>query len=128
MQRILLSLCLVLLAARGMAEQRPESVPAPEMSNRGPQVEKRVGQPVVQEDRSVVTVRVSGWLSSMGPMEFDRMMDDWKAEIAQKNLTAVDMAPSGLVGVWKIQARQKDALANRLRDAAKAQGLTVEIE
>ncbi len=127
MQRILLSLCFVLLAARGMAEQRPESVPALDMKS-SPHVEKRVGQPVVQEERAVVTVRVSGWLSSMGPMEFDRMMDDWKAEIAQKNLTAVDMAPSGLVGVWKIQARQKDALANRLRDAAKAQGLTVEIE
>ena len=126
MQRILLSLCFVLVAARGMAEQRPESVPALDMKST--QVEKRVGQPVVQEDRSMVTVRVSGWLSSMGPMEFDRMMDGWKAEIAQKNLTAVDMAPAGLVGVWKIQARQKDALANRLRDAAKAQGLTVEIE
>lgn len=75
-----------------------------------------------------LTVRVSGWLSSMGPMEFDRMMDDWKVEIGQKALTGVEMAPTGLVGVWKIQARQREALAARLRDAAQAQGLTVEIK
>lgn len=75
-----------------------------------------------------LTVSVSGWLSSMGPMEFDRMLDGWTAEIGQRALTGVEMGPGGLVGVWKIQAKRKDALVIRLRDAAKAQGLDIEIK
>ncbi len=134
MKRIFLTLCLVLLAVRGMAEQS-QNMP------RGPQGESGLARPTAQDVRpspgsssaperlvAVTTVRVSGWLSTVGPMEFDRMMDAWKTEIGHKVLTGVEMAPSGLVGVWKIQPRHKEALANRLQDAAKAQGLTVEIK
>jgi len=72
-------------------------------------------------------VRVSGWLSSMGPMEFDRLMDTWNDEIGSKALLGVEMEGSGMVGIWRVEARSKEALARRLGDAAKAQGLTVEI-
>jgi hypothetical protein len=72
-------------------------------------------------------VRVSGWLSSMGPMEFDRLMDSWTEEIGSKTLLGVEMEGSGMVGIWRVQTRSKEALARRLGDAAKTQGLTVEI-
>jgi hypothetical protein len=74
-----------------------------------------------------VEVRVAGWLSSMGPMEFDRMMDGWNAEIDRKALVGVQMEGQGMVGVWRIETRSRDALARRLQDAAKAQGLTVQM-
>jgi len=76
---------------------------------------------------SGLLVRVSGWLTSMGPMEFDRLMDSWGAEIEYKTLVGVEMDGPGMAGVWRIQTRSKDALARRLGDAAKAQGLTLEI-
>lgn len=74
-----------------------------------------------------LSVRVSGWLSSMGPMEFDRLMDSWSAEVDQKTLVGVEMDGPGMAGVWRIQTRSRDALVRRLGDAAKAQGLSVEI-
>lgn len=74
-----------------------------------------------------VEVRVSGWLSSMGPMEFDRMMDGWGAEIDRKALVGVEMEGQGMVGVWRIGTRSREALTRRLQDAARAQGLTVQV-
>ncbi len=79
------------------------------------------------EGGSPLSVRVSGWLSSMGPMEFDRLMDSWEAEIADKSLVGVEMEGAGMVGVWRIQARSREALSRRLADAVKAQGLALEI-
>lgn len=79
------------------------------------------------QGESGLLVRVSGWLSSMGPMEFDRMMDSWNEEIQHKTLLGVEMDGSGMVGVWRVQTRSRDALARRLGDAAKTQGLTVEV-
>ncbi len=76
---------------------------------------------------SGLQVRVSGWLSSMGPMEFDRLMDSWSGEIQNKTLVGVEMDGPGMVGVWRIQTRSREALARRLGDAAKTQGLDVEI-
>lgn len=76
---------------------------------------------------TTLTVRVSGWLSSMGPMEFDRLMDSWDAEVLDKNLVGVEMDGPGMAGVWRVQARSREALARRLSDAVKAQGLTLEI-
>lgn len=76
---------------------------------------------------SGLLVRVSGWLSSMGPMEFDRLMDSWSEEVQRKTLIGVEMDGSGMVGVWRVQTRSRDALARRLGDAAKTQGLTVEV-
>lgn len=76
---------------------------------------------------SGLVIRVSGWLSSMGPMEFDRLMDAWNEEIGSKTLIGVEMEGAGMVGVWRIEARSREALARRLRDAAKTQGLAVEI-
>lgn len=78
-------------------------------------------------DGSTLSVRVSGWLSSMGPMEFDRLMDSWEAEIVDKSLVGVEMEGAGMVGVWRIQARSREALSRRLADAVKAQGLALEI-
>ncbi|MBP9944039.1 MAG: hypothetical protein KBF11_05785 [Desulfomicrobium sp.] len=82
---------------------------------------------VAAQGESGLLVRVSGWLSSMGPMEFDKLMDTWNEEIGQKTLVGVEMEGSGMVGVWRVQTRSRDALARRLGDAAKTQGLTVEI-
>jgi hypothetical protein len=79
------------------------------------------------QGESGLLVRVSGWLSSMGPMEFDRLMDSWNGEIQHKTLVGVEMDGAGMVGVWRVQTRSRDALARRLGDAAKAQGLTVEV-
>lgn len=79
------------------------------------------------QGESGLTVRVSGWLSSMGPMEFDRLMDSWREEVQHKTLVGVEMEGAGMVGVWKVQTRSRDALTRRLNDAAKAQGLTVEV-
>jgi hypothetical protein len=76
---------------------------------------------------SGLLVRVSGWLSSMGPMEFDRLMDSWREEVQHKTLVGVEMDGPGMVGVWRVQTRSRDALTKRLAGAAKAQGLTVEI-
>ncbi|MGE4440128.1 MAG: hypothetical protein AB7D27_01410 [Desulfomicrobium sp.] len=76
---------------------------------------------------SELVIRVSGWLSSMGPMEFDRLMDAWNEEIGSKTLVGVEMEGAGMVGVWRIEARSREALVRRLRDAAKTQGLAVEI-
>lgn len=76
---------------------------------------------------STLTVRVSGWLSSMGPMEFDRLMDSWETEILDKSLVGVEMDGPGMAGVWRVQARSREALSRRLSDAVKAQGLTLEI-
>jgi hypothetical protein len=74
-----------------------------------------------------LVVRVSGWLSSMGPMEFDGLMAGWAAEVDHKTLVGVEMDGPGMVGVWQVQTRSREALVRRLQDAAKAQGLTVEI-
>ena len=74
-----------------------------------------------------LVVRVSGWLSSMGPMEFDRLMDAWSEEIGSKTLLGVEMEGPGMVGVWRVEARSRESLTRRLNDAARAQGLTVEI-
>ena len=74
-----------------------------------------------------LVVRVSGWLSSMGPMEFDALMAGWAAEVDHRTLVGVEMDGPGMVGVWQVQTRSRDALVRRLQDAAKAQGLTVEI-
>ena len=74
-----------------------------------------------------VEVRISGWLSSMGPMEFDRLMDGWNAEIERKALIGVEMEGQGMAGVWRITTGSREALSRRLEDAAKAQGLTVRI-
>ena len=82
---------------------------------------------VAAQGESGLLVRVSGWLSSMGPMEFDKLMDTWNEEVGQKTLVGVEMEGSGMVGVWRVQTRSRDALARRLGDAAKTQGLTVEI-
>jgi hypothetical protein len=79
------------------------------------------------QGESGLVVRVSGWLSSMGPMEFDRLMDSWSDEIQHKTLLGVEMDGAGMVGVWRVQTRARDALARRLGDAAKTQGLTVEV-
>lgn len=79
------------------------------------------------QGESGLVVRVSGWLSSMGPMEFDRLMDSWSDEIQHKTLLGVEMDGAGMVGVWRVQTRVRDALARRLGDAAKTQGLTVEV-
>ncbi len=79
------------------------------------------------QGESGLLVRVSGWLSSMGPMEFDRRMESWSEEIQHKTLLGVEMDGSGMVGVWRVQTRSRDALARRLEDAAKTQGLTVEV-
>lgn len=76
---------------------------------------------------SGLTVRVSGWASSMGPMEFDRLMGSWRDEIRDKTLLGVEMDGTGMVGVWRVQARSREALTRRLTDAAKAQGLVLEI-
>lgn len=74
-------------------------------------------------------VRISGWASSDGPMEFDRLMDRWNAEIDQKTLTGMEMHGGGMAAVWRIRPRSdsKDALLTRLKDAARAQGLRLEI-
>jgi hypothetical protein len=85
----------------------------------------RTGLTVAGE--SGLQVRVSGWLSSMGPMEFDRLMDSWSGEIQHKTLVGVEMDGPGMVGVWRIQTRAREALVRRLGDAAKTQGLAVEI-
>ncbi len=82
---------------------------------------------ILAKGESGLLVRVSGWLSSMGPMEFDRLMDSWSDEIQHKTLVGVEMDGPGMVGVWRVQTRSRDALARRLGDAAKAQGLTLEI-
>ena len=82
---------------------------------------------VAVQGESGLLVRVSGWLSSMGPMEFDKLMDTWNDEIGQKTLVGVEMEGPGMVGIWRVQTRSRDALARRLGDAAKTQGLTVEI-
>lgn len=74
-----------------------------------------------------LVVRVSGWLSSMGPMEFDNLMAGWAAEVDQRTLVGVEMDGPGMVGVWQVQTRSREALVRRLEDAARAQGLTVEI-
>ena len=74
-----------------------------------------------------IEVRISGWLSSMGPMEFDRLMDGWNAEIERKALIGVEMEGQGMAGVWRITTGSREALSRRLEDAAKAQGLTVRI-
>lgn len=79
------------------------------------------------QGESALLVRVSGWLSSMGPMEFDRLMGSWREEVQHKTLVGVEMDGPGMVGVWKVQTRARDALTKRLTDAARAQGLTVEI-
>jgi len=76
---------------------------------------------------SGLEVRISGWLSSMGPMEFDRFMDSWTAEIDRKSLVGVQMEGAGMAGVWRVQARSRDAFVRRLDEAAKAQGLKVEV-
>lgn len=85
----------------------------------------RSGLPVT--GGSALTVRVSGWLSSMGPMEFDKLMDSWGTEIVDKSLVGVEMEGAGMVGVWRVQARSREALSRRLADAVKAQGLVLEI-
>jgi hypothetical protein len=72
-------------------------------------------------------VRVSGWLSSMGPMEFDRLMDTWDAEIDHKDLLGVEMDGPGMTGDWRIRTGSRPAFEQRLGDAARAQGLSVEI-
>jgi hypothetical protein len=54
-------------------------------------------------------------------------MDSWGAEVDQKTLVGVEMDGPGMAGVWRIQTRSRDALVRRLGDAAKAQGLSVEI-
>ena len=72
-------------------------------------------------------VRVSGWLSSSGPMEFDSLMAGWAAEVDHATLVGVEMDGPGMAGVWRIQTRSRDALMRRLEDAAKVRGLTVEI-
>ena len=82
---------------------------------------------VTAQGESGLLVRVSGWLSSMGPMEFDKLMGTWSEEVGQKTLVGVEMEGPGMVGVWRIQTRSREALARRLGDAAKTQGLTVEI-
>jgi len=75
-----------------------------------------------------IEVRVSGWLSSMGPMEFDRLMDTWSAEIRRKELVGVEMDGPGMTGVWRIQTGARPAFEQRLKDAARAQGLAVELK
>ena len=74
-------------------------------------------------------VRISGWASSDGPMEFDRLMDRWNAEIDQKTLTGMEMHGGGMAAVWRIRPRSdsRNVLLTRLKDAAKAQGLKLEI-
>lgn len=79
-----------------------------------------------QEDLGL-GVRISGWVSSDGPMEFDRLLEGWSAEIDQKTLTGVEMRGPGMAGVWRIRPKSKDAFLLRLNDAAKAQGLELEI-
>lgn len=75
-----------------------------------------------------LTVRVSGWLSSMGPMEFDRLMDSWTMEIEQKSLAGLEMDGPGMTGVWQVRPRSVDAFRRKLTDAVKAQGLALEIK
>lgn len=74
-----------------------------------------------------VQVRVTGWLSSMGPMDFDRLMETWPEAIESKTLAGVEMEPQGLTGVWTVKPRDGAVLRSRLRDAAASRGLTVEI-
>ena len=74
-----------------------------------------------------VVVRVSGWLSSQGPMEFDRLMDSWHAEVTQKALVTVEMDATGMVGMWRIQTSTRNALERRLKEAAAAQGLVLDL-
>lgn len=72
-------------------------------------------------------VRISGWLSSSGPMEFDSLLAGWASEVDHAALVGVEMDGPGMAGVWRIQTRSREALVRRLEDAAKARGLTVEV-
>jgi len=82
---------------------------------------------VMAQGESGVTFRISGWLSSVGPMEFDKLMDAWTAEIAQKSLVGVEMDEVGMVGVWKVRTPSREGLVRRLEEAVRAQGLRMEI-
>ncbi|NLY41788.1 MAG: hypothetical protein GX055_09235 [Desulfovibrionales bacterium] len=82
---------------------------------------------LTQTDGTVM-VRVSGWVSSIGPMQFDTLMNSWSAEIVRKELIKVDMDTLGLAALWSVQPRNLDALRAQLQNAAQAQGLHVEIE
>ena len=75
-----------------------------------------------------IQVTVSGWVSSMGPMEFDKLMDGWSAEIEHKTLEKVGMDAGGVIGVWQIQSRRPEALQIRLKDSVRAQGLQLEMK
>lgn len=80
-----------------------------------------------EADGNTVVITVSGWLSSTGPMEFDEQLNGWNAEIGSKSLVGVDMTGPGMSGTWRILARDRKALLQRLQDTARAQELTLRV-
>lgn len=72
-------------------------------------------------------ITVSGWLSSTGPMEFDEQLDGWNAEISSKALVGVDMNGPAMSGTWRILARDRSVLLQRLQEVTKAQELTLQV-
>lgn len=82
---------------------------------------------MAENSNNGIRIRVSGWLSSQGPMEFDRMMETWSAEVDHKVLVGVEMDGPGMAAVWLIQTRTRDALIGKLNDAARARGLTLAV-
>lgn len=76
---------------------------------------------------NALQIRVSGWLSGQGPMEFDRMLEGLSAEIDQKSLVGVEMDGPGMATTWIIQSRSKDAVLHKIEDAVRAQGLVLEV-
>lgn len=74
-----------------------------------------------------VTVQVSGWMSSAGPMQFDALMNSWNAEIVRKELVQVDMDTLGLTARWSVLPRNLEALRAKLHNAAQAQDLRVDV-
>lgn len=73
-----------------------------------------------------VRVRIVGWLSGQGPLDFDQLLETWSAEVDQKSLVAVDMDGPAIAATWKIQTRSKALLMDKLHNAVRAQGLILE--
>jgi hypothetical protein len=76
---------------------------------------------------NTLQVRISGWLSGQGPMEFDRMLETWSADIGHKSLVGVEMDGPGLSATWSIVPRSREGVLQKLEEAVRFQGLVLEI-
>ncbi len=74
----------------------------------------------------VSQLRMTGWFSADGALEFDQAMRAWEDVAQDVRLLELDVQTSGVSGLWSIGITDRAGFESRLKDAVKGRNLRYE--